>query len=465
VGQPGSGPAPQYSFNSNNQISGSGVQYDAAGNMTNDGLGNTYTYDAEGRVISVSGNNSASYVYDAMGQRVRTTVNGSSYDFIFEGGHAVDEVTASNWAWGDAGGLGIAAYANSTTYFNSSDWLGTARVWSNVSGGSSGTCTSLPFGDAQNCTGTMPVPMHYTGQPLDSETNLNHFLYRQLSTMEGRWTTPDPAGMAAVDPTNPQTWNRYAYVMNSPLSSTDGLGLVAGGDCGGPCVPFVQSFGGGCFQSISYTTIVASDGLKYDWPIFGPIVCTGGGGPQVPTSFPTVFGGGGGGDAFTFDCPAAGGISKWIPHGLTYGVTGNASLGVPGVGAMADGSTGGGTFISQAGQVSEGAFASGGASAFAGSHNASAPQQSKISPFVLGAYVGGGTFVSLTNAQSMNQLSGPFAQWNANIGFAAGYSLTFQYDNKSGIWNLSISQGPGIGLSGTAMTTTTGVKTNPGTCY
>jgi RHS repeat-associated protein len=98
-------------------------------------------------------------------------------------------------------------------------------VWSNVSGGSSGTCTSLPFGDAQNCTGTMPVPMHYTGQPLDSETNLNHFLYRQLSTTEGRWTTPDPAGMAAVDPTNPQTWNRYAYVMNSPLSYIDPLGL------------------------------------------------------------------------------------------------------------------------------------------------------------------------------------------------------------------------------------------------
>ncbi len=34
--------------------------------------------------------------------------------------------------------------------------------------------------------------------------------------------------LAAVDITNPQTWNRYAYVMNNPLNSTDPLGLKCG---------------------------------------------------------------------------------------------------------------------------------------------------------------------------------------------------------------------------------------------
>jgi RHS repeat-associated protein len=223
---PQGGPAPQYSFNGNNQITGSSVTYDAAGNVTNDGLGNSYTYDAENRLTAVTGTNSATYVYDALGQRVRSTINSTPYDFIYNGGHPVDEITASSWVWGDAGALQLAAYANSTTYFKHNDWLGTVRAWSNVSGGSIGTCVSLPFGDAQTCTGTSPTPAHYTGLPQDSESGLTHALFRQMSTTEGRWTAPDPAGLAAVDPTNPQSWNRYAYSNNSPLVFVDPNGLA-----------------------------------------------------------------------------------------------------------------------------------------------------------------------------------------------------------------------------------------------
>jgi len=37
--------------------------------------------------------------------------------------------------------------------------------------------------------------------------------------------SPDPAGLQASDPSNPQSWNRYAYVLNNPLSMVDPLGL------------------------------------------------------------------------------------------------------------------------------------------------------------------------------------------------------------------------------------------------
>jgi len=43
---------------------------------------------------------------------------------------------------------------------------------------------------------------------------------------QGRWLAPDPAGLAAVDLTNPQTWNRYAYVGNNPLSNMDPMGTT-----------------------------------------------------------------------------------------------------------------------------------------------------------------------------------------------------------------------------------------------
>ena len=39
--------------------------------------------------------------------------------------------------------------------------------------------------------------------------------------------------MSAVNPANPQSWNRYTYVANAPLSATDPLGLDSDGCFGG----------------------------------------------------------------------------------------------------------------------------------------------------------------------------------------------------------------------------------------
>jgi RHS repeat-associated protein len=47
------------------------------------------------------------------------------------------------------------------------------------------------------------------------------FAYRRYAT-QGRWASPDPAGLAAA---NPQSWNHHAYVMNNPLALTDPSGL------------------------------------------------------------------------------------------------------------------------------------------------------------------------------------------------------------------------------------------------
>jgi hypothetical protein len=42
-----------------------------------------------------------------------------------------------------------------------------------------------------------------------------------------------PPGLSAVDPSNPQSWNRYAYVTNDPLVFADPWGLCV--DNGSPC--------------------------------------------------------------------------------------------------------------------------------------------------------------------------------------------------------------------------------------
>jgi RHS repeat-associated protein len=65
----------------------------------------------------------------------------------------------------------------------------------------------------------------FTGKERDSETSLDHTQFRQYTSSLARWITPDPAGLAAADPSNPQSWNRYAYVLNNPLRAIDPTGL------------------------------------------------------------------------------------------------------------------------------------------------------------------------------------------------------------------------------------------------
>ncbi len=66
-------------------------------------------------------------------------------------------------------------------------------------------------------------------------------MYREYSSGQGRWISPDPAGLAAVSLTNPQSWNRYAYVANNPLALTDPLGLYIDGNPPPPPDPIPTS--------------------------------------------------------------------------------------------------------------------------------------------------------------------------------------------------------------------------------
>ncbi|MGH9477492.1 MAG: RHS repeat-associated core domain-containing protein, partial [Terriglobales bacterium] len=49
-------------------------------------------------------------------------------------------------------------------------------------------------------------------------------MFREYNSEQGRWWTPDPAGLAAVNPANPQSWNEYSYANNNPLTLVDPLG-------------------------------------------------------------------------------------------------------------------------------------------------------------------------------------------------------------------------------------------------
>ena len=106
------------------------------------------------------------------------------------------------------------------------DWLGSSRFASTPSRTMYSDAAYAPFGEPYAQSGT--ADLSFTGQNSDTVSNDYDFLYRPYS-IQGRWPTPDPAGLASVAPSNPQSWNRYAYVLNEPLILVDPVGTCPEG--------------------------------------------------------------------------------------------------------------------------------------------------------------------------------------------------------------------------------------------
>jgi RHS repeat-associated protein len=122
----------------------------------------------------------------------------------------------------------IAAYtASGLAYYRHPDWLGSSRLASTPGRTIYSDVAYAPFGEAYSQTGS--TDLSFTGQNQDTISGLYDFLYREQSPTQGRWISPDPAGLFAVDLTDPQSWNRYAYVQDRSLLFVDPLGLCTPG--------------------------------------------------------------------------------------------------------------------------------------------------------------------------------------------------------------------------------------------
>jgi RHS repeat-associated protein len=235
---------------SNTQQAIGGVSYDGAGNILNDGV-NQYLYDGEGRICAVSSGGTGApvltgYIYNAEGERVSKGsitawscdpgVNGFKPLSDYVVGLSGEQVTemgmnpSGSMAWQHtnvyAFGHVMATYDNDGLHFYLNDPLGTRRAQTDYAGVLEQTCASLPFGDGLNCTNSTqsPTEQHFTGKERDAESGNDYFGARYYGSSMGRFMSPDPSNLS-VDWWLPQTWNRYTYGLNNPLSMVDRNGL------------------------------------------------------------------------------------------------------------------------------------------------------------------------------------------------------------------------------------------------
>jgi RHS repeat-associated protein len=146
------------------------------------------------------------------------------------------------------------------------DHLGTTRVISNESGLKLARHDYYPFGIEKTFFAQewsehnydRPEPMAFTGHQRDfmgvynipNENYLDYMHARYYQPQLGRFLSVDPV---IGDPYSPQSWNRYAYVLNDPLNLTDPFGLA-------PCRPGDPLTPEGCDAEVT-----APDPVKEFW--------------------------------------------------------------------------------------------------------------------------------------------------------------------------------------------------------
>ena len=217
---------------STNQVSSMG-SYDANGNLTNDST-NFYTWDADGNPVTIGtiGTPGIDLTFDALDRMVEQNYLPGYYQLVYAPWGAKLARMSGQTVWLGyvplvAGDVALYGSGPSLIRYRHADWLGTTRYTDKANQALYHDGAYGPYGEPYAETGD--TDRGFTGMNQDTDDHASYglydALYREYHPTWGRWVSPDPAGLAAVDPTNPQSWNRYAYVTNDPLALTDPLGL------------------------------------------------------------------------------------------------------------------------------------------------------------------------------------------------------------------------------------------------
>jgi RHS repeat-associated protein len=227
---------PGYNYQTNQMATG--ASYDAMGDVVSDGL-HSYAWDSDARPITID---TVTVTYDALGRMVEQGKSGAFTELQYSPtGFVMQLMNGQAWTKEfvpmPAGTEEVWQVSGASPYYRHADWLGSSRFASTYSTRAMyNDLAYAPFGETYAQAGSTGVTdISFAGNDEDTTTNLYDAQFREYG-IQGRWPSPDPARIAAANPANPQSWNRYAYVLNNPLGSIDPSGL--------DCIYLTGTFGG-----------------------------------------------------------------------------------------------------------------------------------------------------------------------------------------------------------------------------
>lgn len=194
----------------------------------------TLTYNQRNRLVSFVGTSTASFIYNALGQRVKKTVGTTVTYFAYdEVGHMLGEYDGTGalieeTVW--LGDLPVATLRPKVgggvdVYHIHADHLNAPRIVTRASDNAVvWRWDQDPFGRIapdQNPTGlgTFVYNLRFPGQYFDPETGFNQNYFRDYDPSIGRYLQSDPIGLQGGI-------NTYAYAQGNPVSYRDPSGLA-----------------------------------------------------------------------------------------------------------------------------------------------------------------------------------------------------------------------------------------------
>jgi RHS repeat-associated protein len=215
--------------------------YDANGNLISktfksSGNHTDYTYDVENRLIRVdefaagspTPGATSTYRYDGLGRRIEKVANGQTRRYVYDGEDILLEYDGTNtlqarYTHGPGIDEPIAMQRGGVNHFYHQDSLGTVTELTDSTGATAQSYAYDSYGNIVQQTGTVENPYTYAGREFDAETGLYYYRARYYDPRIGRFLQKDPIGLRGG-------LNVFSYVGNNPLKYIDPFGLYGTSD-------------------------------------------------------------------------------------------------------------------------------------------------------------------------------------------------------------------------------------------